>query len=359
MIPANAKIGVLVINFGEPEDPTPANVEAFLERIFLQNAGLEPGESALARARQLARDRAPSLVEEYSAMGGSPLKVQAEAQAAALGAELRARGRDVRTYPAFQFVSPLVHESVARAQADGIEVLVALPVYPLCGKSTTEAAIADVHAALAELSWAPELLAVAGWHHHPGYVALRADHIRTFMEERGLDARDADTLLYFSVHGTPTKYLEEGSRYDRYVEEHCRDVAARVGADRYAVGFQNHTNRRVRWTQPDNEDRMREAPERRLAVVPISFMHEQSETLVELDHGVRSFAESLGKEFHRVPVPHDSARFHGVLADLVEGLLAGARGPLFARCRCVGAAGTWCTNAMRDLPPSLFARAAS
>jgi ferrochelatase len=146
------KTGVLVINFGEPAEPTRENVEAFLERIFLQNAGLEPDEAALARARQLARDRAPSLVEEYASMGGSPLDAQARAQASALDALLRARGHDVRTYAAFQFVPPLVRESVAAARADGVETLVAMPVYPLCGKSTTEAAILDVHAALADLN---------------------------------------------------------------------------------------------------------------------------------------------------------------------------------------------------------------
>jgi ferrochelatase len=351
------RLGVLVINFGEPENPTPETVEAFLERIFLQNAGLEPNEVALARARQLARERAPSLVEEYAAMGGSPLKPQADAQARALEAELVARGHDVRTYSAFQFVPPFVHERVAAARADGSETLIVVPVYPLCGTSTTEAAIMDVHRALTGLAWSPGLFSVSGWHHHPEYVALRAEHAQAYMRAHELDARDPDTLLYFSVHGTPIKYLEEGSRYDRYVDEHCRDVARLVGADRYAVGFQNHTNRRVRWTQPDNEERIRELTERRLVVVPISFMHEQSETLVELDHGVRSFAESLGKEFHRVPVPHDSARFHGVLADLVEGLLAGAAAPLFARCRCVAAGRTWCTNGMRDLPPSPYAPA--
>jgi protoporphyrin/coproporphyrin ferrochelatase len=349
-----AKVGVLVINFGEPEEPTLEQVQPFLERIFLQNAGLEPDESAVARARQLARERAPSLIEEYEAIGGSPLKLQADAQASALEAELRARGLDARAYSAFQFVPPLVHDAVERARADGVETLVALPVYPLCGKSTTEAALDDVRAALAELGWDTELLALSGWHHHPEYVALRSDHIRDFVAQRGLDLEDADTLLYFSVHGTPIKYLEEGSRYDRYVEEHCRDIATRLGADGYAVGFQNHTNRRVRWTQPDNEDRIREAPETRLVVVPISFMHEQSETLVELDDGVRSFAEGLGKEFHRVPVPHDAPRFHAALADLVGDVLADARADRLAPCRCVRGGRTWCTNGARDLPPSPF-----
>jgi ferrochelatase len=357
MTAATTKVGVLVINFGEPVEPTVEQVEPFLERIFLQNAGLEPDESAVARARQLARERTPSLIEEYETIGGSPLKAQADAQAAALEAELRTRGHNARTYSAFQFVPPLVREAVEQARSDGIEVLVALPVYPLCGKSTTEAALDDVRAALDELNWAPELLALSGWHHHPAYVALRADHIGDFVAERGLDLEDADTLLYFSVHGTPITYLEEGSRYDRYVEEHCRDIAARLGADRYAVGFQNHTNRRVRWTQPDNEDRIREAAEKRLVVVPISFMHEQSETLAELDEGVRSFVEGLGKELHRVPVPHDSPRFHAALADLVGDMLAGPVADRLARCRCVGGGRAWCTNGARDLPPSPYATA--
>src|SRR5690606_10302630 len=102
----------------------------------------------------------------------------------------------------------------------------------------------------------------------------RTEHVRRFIDEHDLDVRRADTLLYFSVHGTPIKYLEEGNRYDRYVQEHCADIARRLGAERHAVGFQNHTNRRIAWTQPDNEDRIRAAAERCLVVVPISFMHE-------------------------------------------------------------------------------------
>ena len=350
---------VVVINFGEPAEPTLEQVRPFLERIFLQNAGLEPDESAVARARQLADDRAPGLIGEYRAIGGSPLKAQADAQAAALEAELRTRGHDVRTFSAFQFVEPLVRDAVVRACAAGVETLVAVPVYPLCGKSTTEAAITDVRAALDEMGWAPRLLMISGWHHHPDYMALRADHIRDYTAEHRLDLRDPDTLLYFSVHGTPLKYLEEGSRYDRYVDEHCRDVAARLGADRYAVGFQNHTNRRVRWTQPDNEDRIRAVAERRLVVVPISFMHEQSETLVELDDAVRRLAEGLGKEFHRVPVPHDAPRFQAVLADLVEEALAGPPRARLTACRCVRGRQVWCTNGARELPPSPFVPAAS
>ncbi len=350
-------IGVLVLNFGEPDEATLEKATPYLERIFLQNASLEghADEAAVARARQLAAARAPGLVEAYEAIGGSPLKEQADAQALALEHELSARGADVRVYSAFQFTDPSVFEMVRRARADGVDTLVALPVYPMCGYSTTVAALDDVQSALDRLGWTPRVVGISGWHHHPDYVEMRSSHIRAFAEEHGLDLNEPDTVLYFSVHGTPVRYLEHG-RYDRYVFEHCRDVAQRLGADRYEVGFQNHVNRRIRWTQPDNEDAIEARGERRLVVVPISFMHEQSETLDELDREVRAFVEGLGKELYRVPVPHDDPRFPRLLADLVVRALVDdpeADG-LLSRCRCCPMDGTWCTNGTRELPPSPY-----
>lgn len=355
---SDARIGVLVVNFGEPDEPTADKVLPFLERIFLQNAGLEPDEAARGRARQLARRRAPGLIEEYEGIGGSPLNEQANRQADALRAALRARNWDVTVYSAFQFTEPGIRASVEQAKADGVDLLVALPVYPICGRSTNVAALDDVRAALDDLAWSPDLVAVSGWHHHPAYVSLRADNIRGFVQERGLDLGDPDTLLYFSVHGTPIKYLDEGNRYDRYVEEHCRDVARLLGTSRYGVGFQNHSNRGIPWTQPANEDRIREAEERRLVVVPISFMHEQSETLAELDHELREFVEGLGKELHRVPIPHDDGRFIAFVSDLVARLVSGpGSGPVpLSGCRCAPYDGVWCTNGDRELPPSPYAR---
>jgi ferrochelatase len=86
-------------------------------------------------------------------------------------------------------------------------------------------------------------------------------------------------------------------------------------------------------------------------------MHEQSETLAELDIELREVAEEAGLAFHRVPVPHDHPDFSGVLADLVEGWLdapspGGAtpdrestseRLPL-SPCRCRPSGDTYCLN---------------
>lgn len=350
--------GIIFINFGEPDSPDLDKVISFLERIFMQNSSLEDytDEAAVARTRELARRRAPGLLEEYEEIGGSPLNRQSEAQARALAAEFETRGVDARVYAAFQFTAPFVADVVEQARADGVDRLFVLPGYPLCGESTTVAAIRRVHEALARLDWHPPVRALSGWHHDPRYLELVAGNIRSFVDERGLDLNDPDTLLYFSMHGTPIKYAEAGNRYDRYVEEHCREVAEALGADRYAVGFQNHANRGIAWTQPDNEDRLRELTETRLVVAPVSFAKEQSETLAELDDELREFVEELGKEFHRVPVPHDDPALPRYLADLVTELMQDdpTAGGVLGSCRCNSDGSTWCTNGHRDLPVSPY-----
>jgi ferrochelatase len=330
------KTGVLLLNFGEPEHATEAEVVPFLERIFSINASLEgnvTAEQARARSAELARRRAPGLIEEYRAIGGSPLNAQASAQAEALGAALRARGHDVVTCLGMQFTEPSIPAAVEEARAHGVARLVALPVYPLCGPSTTVAALAAVAEAVAQSGWGVELQEISGWHTHPGYIALRAEGVRSTADENGLDLR-GDARLVFSAHGTPLKYLREGSRYDLYVRDCCARVASAADAERYVIGYQNHGNRPVEWTQPEIAEALRGVSASAVVVVPISFMHEQSETLAELDHELRAHAESLGLGFFRVPVPHDAPRFAEVLADLVEERMAGR----MLACRCRGGA---------------------
>jgi protoporphyrin/coproporphyrin ferrochelatase len=350
--------GILVLNFGEPEPATPDRVIPFLERIFHANARLEPHETEAhrrRRSRELAERRAPGLVEEYEEIGGSPLNGQADAQAEALARELASRGHRVRVHSAFQFTEPLVAEAVERAREEGLERLVGLPVYPLCGHSTNVAALNDVQAALDALGWSPEFRGITGWHRHPEYLELRADAVRRTAEEAALSFDDPGTKLVFSAHGTPKRYLDEGSGYVRYVEEFCRELAGRLGVEEYVIGYQNHTNRGVEWTQPDVESVIEAIEAETVVVDPVSFMHEQSETLAELDHELREEAEARGLAFHRVPVPHDDPRFAGVLADLVEPFLEG-ESPMpsavgrpelrFARCRCRPEEGTFCLNAL-------------
>ena len=341
------KIGVLILNFGEPENPTLVEVTTFLERIFARNSSLE-SDKGKSRARKLAEARAPGLIEEYKEIGGSPMNGQARKQARVVERILRRRDLDVRCYSGMQFTEPSVAAAVAEAQAEGVDQLVALPIYPLCGRSTTIAALDDVQAAVSELSWDVPLREITGWHRHPAYRRLRADAILAYVKREGVNLHASDTRLVFSAHGTPIQYLDDGPRYVDYVEEACRNVARDLGISDYVLGYQNHTNRDIEWTAPEVETVIREVDAARVIVDAVSFMHEQSETLAELDGELRGIAEEAGLEFHRIPIPHDDPAFAELLADLVEDVLRpepimGELG--LRRCLCRATPATFCLNA--------------
>jgi len=311
-----SRLGVVLLAFGEPEGSDPEDVVDFLEGIFLANRRLEPGSGA-HRARQLAEARAPALMEVYHKIGGSPMNAHAHAHGEALESALEALGYDVHVFVGTQFTTPTISDALRRCRESGVEILVALPLYPVSGPTTTVAALDTVREELERLSWPVETAFIGGWHRNAEYVQLRADGIRTLMTERGLDPQDPELCLYFSAHGTPISYLEEGSQYQEHVEESCRLIARAVGVDQYELGYQNHTNRAIEWTEPSNDTLVPTIEAGQIVVVPVSFVHEQSETLDELDLELREVVEKRGMGFHRVATPHDHPDMGSVLADLV------------------------------------------
>src|SRR5919108_1027750 len=329
---------VLLLNFGEPEQATLDEVVPFLQRIFQLNVGLEtqPGEAARERTRRMAEARAPGLIEEYERMGGSPLHAQARTQAELLERELRRRGHDAVAIVGMQFTPPFIADAVKQARAADVERIVGLPVYPLAGPSTTMAALQRLGADVRLQLWSVPVHEITGWHRHTAYLGLRAAAIQDLMRGHALSFADPRTKLVFSAHGTPLKYIHEGSRYDVYVRDFCALVAHAVGAGDHAIGYQNHTNRPIDWTQPNIEHVIADIDADRIVVDAVSFMHEQSETLAELDHELRHRAEARGLAFYRVGIPYAAPEFIALLADLCEPFLGGdsAAAVTWQDCRC-------------------------
>ena len=149
---------------------------------------------------------------------------------------------------------------------------------------------------------------MSGWHRHPDYLRVRATAISTVLTDHALDLSDPGTRLIFSAHGTPLRYLEDGSRYVEYVETFCASVAAELKAPSYLLGYQNHTNRPgIRWTEPGIDEVIEKVEAKQVVVDAVSFMHEQSETLAELDDELREKAEARGLGF--VSRSHSPSRF--------------------------------------------------
>ncbi len=343
------KIGVVFLNFGEPETYDYNEVVSFLERIFDRNSSLESAsDNPNSRSRELAKRRAPALIEEYEAMGGSPLNTQARQQAKRVEKELRKRSMNVHCYSGTQFTEPFIQTAVTQAKNDEVEQLIALPIYPLCGKSTTLAALEDVRKAMDFCGLDIPLREITGWHKHPDYLPMRADNILKYAKRQEIELHSDTTALIFSAHGTPIKYLKDGPRYTHYVEETCRILARELGVTNYNLGYQNHTNRNIEWTSPGIEEVVQANKTTNILLEAVSFMHEQSETKGDLDMELKGIAEKEGMNFFRVPIPHDDPRFINLLCELVENLLRNEpiMGELgLRRCLCRKTPETFCLNA--------------
>ncbi len=351
--------GIVLLNFGEPSTPDRDVVLEYLTRIFMDNASLEDASSEAEvrdRSRELAQRRLPGLLEEYEAIGGSPLQSQARDQRDAIATFLTDRGHDVAVYHAMQFVEPLISDVATELAADGHDELLAIPMYPLCGPSTTVSSIDALHEAIAAVDgYDPAIRSVSGWHRVPAYNRIKADAIADFAAAEGLDLHDPETAVVFSAHGTPVKYLADGSRYDTYVTEHAAMIARLLELDEYTIGYQNHANRDISWTEPETEAVIADiaTDAEHVIVDPLSFIHEQSETLVELDIDLQEDAEDAGVALHRVPVPHDDPRLPRLLANLIEPLLVGGDPGYYQlrQCQCQPREGTYCLNAPRNGSP--------
>ena len=343
--------GIVCLAFGEPPTPDREQVLAYLERIFLTSTARTRVDPDNERAQQLARRRAPALLTEYKTMGGSPYNAQSREQVTTVGDQLRDRGYEVETYLGLQHTEPLIETAVERAWDDDVDRLIGVPLYPLCGPSTTVSAVADLAAAAEDVDGEIDLQALTGWHRHPTYTQLRAENIADTLNERSVALADEQPVLVFSAHGTPVRHLAAGSRYDRYVEDHCAAVAARLGVDEYVIGYQNHQHGAADWTEPEITDLVTGLGADRAVIEPISFLHEQSETLIDLDDELRAAAPDE-LTLVRVPVPHGDSRLGVVIADLLGPLLAGAglEHSRLGRCRCCATPGTVCLNAPQEPP---------
>src|SRR5690606_14615842 len=116
-----------------------------------------------------------------------------------------------------------------------------------------------------------------------GFVATLAEGIRQAVEEA---ARHGRPRVLFSAHGVPKKFVVDGDPYEDQDERTAVALREAIGAPdiETVVCYQRRVGR-LEWLGPFTEDEIRRAGSDGvpLVVVPVAFVSEHSETLVELD----------------------------------------------------------------------------
>lgn len=298
-------VGVVLLNLGGPERVE--DVEPFLYNLFMDPAIIDIPLKGIARhwlCRLIARLRAQKVGKDYEMIGGgSPLNRLTREQAQALERLLNRRfgqpaGVHFRTYIAMRYWHPLSEEAAQQMQAEHVDKVVLLPLYPQYSKTTSGSSLLYwwMLEQVGEIPRWPTTY-VYEYAAHPKYIQAISERIDEALQ-RFPKAMRSEVHLVFSAHGTPL--VEMKDRRDPYC---CliHSTVDRVMAYRkhdlpYHVSFQSKVGP-AEWLTPSTPDKLVELAQqgvRAVLMVPIAFVTEHIETSFELDIEVREEAEQLG-----------------------------------------------------------------
>jgi ferrochelatase len=322
-----ARVAVVLFNLGGPDNPSA--VEPFLFNLFNDKAIIAlPQPLRWLLARLISRRRAPIAREIYGKIGGgSPLLPNTIAQARALERALSTLG-EVRAYPCMRYwhpMAPAVAREVAAFRPDRIALL---PLYPQFSSTTTASSYGSWVAAAARAGLREPGQLLCCYPGQPGMVKALAGLVRAGVE-KALAAGAGSPRILFSAHGLPKRIVDRGDSYPDQVKQTAELVAAAagLGAGQWLVCYQSRVGP-LEWIGPSTDEEIRRggADKVPLVVVPIAFVSEHSETLVELDLEYAHLAETAGvPAYVRVPTVGTEPAFIEGLADMVKALLAGER----------------------------------
>ncbi len=293
-------IGVLLVNLGTPDAPTPRAVKRYLGEFLSDRRVVEIPPIAWQPILRgiVLRTRPKRSAEAYSQVWteqGSPLAAITAEQAERLQVRL---GDTARARHAMRYGRPAIDVELDALIAEGCDRVLLAPLYPQYSAATNATVVDRAAGALRALRWQPAMRTLPPYYDDPLYIGALARDLGG-----QLDALEFEPeVLVLSFHGMPERTLHLGDPYHC----HCRKTArlleealARPGL-RFVTTFQSRFGR-AKWLEPATDAVLVEEASsgtRRLAVAAPGFAADCLETLEELAiRGREQFHEAGGEQY--------------------------------------------------------------
>jgi ferrochelatase len=341
------KVAIVLFNLGGPDRPEA--IKPFLLNLFTDPAILRvPFFVRPILARTIVRLRLAPARANYAILGGkSPLLELTKGQAAALEAALPELA--ARCFIAMRYWHPLSDETARAVREFGPDEVVLLPLYPQYSTTTTGSSLTAWREAAARVGLVASTTTLCCYPTDPAYVAATTALVRIAHDAARTQLDPSIPLrVLFSAHGLPEAIVRRGDPYQWQIEQTVARVLSEWGRTEldWAICYQSRATPQ-RWIGPSTEAEIERAAHDKSAVlvVPIAFVSEHSETLVELDVDYRALAVRLAVPgYFRVPAHNADAAFVAALAGLVR--YARSHGPGI----CSSAGGRICPADRRACP---------
>jgi ferrochelatase len=311
------KKAIILFNLGGPDKLE--NVEPFLFNLFNDPAILNlPTFLRYPLAKLISNRRAPVAKKIYAELGGSsPILKLTKEQSNALETKLN-QTQEEDEYKCFIIMrcwNPRAKDVIKDVQLYGPDEVVLMPLYPQYSAATSGSSIKEWKEVCKKNNYHVKTSTICCYPTDQNFINA---HTKEIMKK----IKDLKNFkLIFSAHGLPEKNIKKGDPYQWQVEQSVKKIVESLNDENldWILSYQSRVGP-LKWIGPSTETIIIENSKigKHIVLVPIAFVSEHSETLVELDIEYKEIADANGcKNYTRIPALGINEDFIKAMSELI------------------------------------------
>ena len=308
---------VILFNLGGPDKLE--NVEPFLFNLFNDPAILNlPRFFRYPLAKLIANRRAPIAKKIYEELGGSsPILKLTQEQASALELKLNKddNSSDYKCFIVMRCWHPRAENIVKEVINYNPYEIILMPLYPQYSAATSGSSIKEWNDICVKENLNVKTSTICCYPTDENFIKAHKSEITKKIEKL------ENFKLIFSAHGLPEKNIKKGDPYQWQVEQSVNKIIKSLNIKDldWILSYQSRVGP-LKWIGPSTEDIIVENSKlgKHIVLVPIAFVSEHSETLVELDIEYKELADKNGcKNYSRVPALGTNEYYIKAMSNLI------------------------------------------
>jgi len=311
------KKAVILFNLGGPDKLE--NVEPFLFNLFNDPAILNlPLLLRYPLAKLISNRRAPTAKKIYEELGGSsPILKLTEKQSNALEKKLNIddQNNEYKCFVVMRCWHPRAEIVIKDVINYNPNEIILMPLYPQYSAATSGSSIKEWNDICTKNSFKVKTSTICCYPTDENFVKAHKEEILKKIENL------ENFKLIFSAHGLPEKNIKKGDPYQWQVEQSVNKIVESLNIKDldWILSYQSRVGP-LKWIGPSTEDIIVENSklEKHIVLVPIAFVSEHSETLVELDIEYKELADKNGcKNYSRIKALGTNENYIKAMSNLI------------------------------------------
>ena len=311
------KKAIILFNLGGPDKIE--NVEPFLFNLFNDPAILDlPTFLRYPLAKLISNRRAPVAKKIYEELGGSsPILKLTKEQSSALEIKLNQTQTEdeYKCFIVMRCWNPRAKDVIKNVQLFNPNEIILMPLYPQYSAATSGSSIKEWKDVCKKNNYHVKTSTICCYPTDQNFINAHTKEI--IKKTKNLK----NFKLIFSAHGLPEKNIKQGDPYQWQVEQSVKKIVESLNDKNldWILSYQSRVGP-LKWIGPSTENIIIENSKigKHIVLVPIAFVSEHSETLVELDIEYKEIADANGcKNYTRVPALGINEDFIKALSELI------------------------------------------